>query len=187
MSTAQYFTLQTAVIVFTVATELLHLGANPVPHAIIINSNCWSLSRNFETDVSRPWKIANNGVWAILEPLLQGSSLCVWHTAAYVGSKFDFNEAPYPFDVHLLSKVFSCAISPVVDNTAVSKFFLQSVLVEIGKIIHGETQFLFDSISSAIETQDMVILVFGNLRAGLQLLCACRIIEHVFFTQIPRK
>jgi len=35
LSTAQYFTLQTAVIVFTVTTELLHLGANPVPRAII--------------------------------------------------------------------------------------------------------------------------------------------------------
>jgi hypothetical protein len=79
-----------------------------------------------------------------------------------VGSKFDFNEAPYPFDVHLLNKVFSCAISSVVDNTAVSKFFPQSVLVEIGKIIRGEKQFPFDSLSSAIEPQDMVILVFGK-------------------------
>ena len=104
-----------------------------------------------------------------------------------MGSKFDLNETPYPFDVHLLKKVFSCAVSPVVDNTAVSKFFPQSVLVEIEKIICGETQFPFDSLSSAIESQDMVILVFGNQRAGLQQLCVCQIIEHVFFTQTPRK
>jgi len=77
--------------------------------------------------------------------------------------------------------VFSCAVSPVVDNTAVSKFFPQSVLVEIEKIIRGETQFPFDSLSSAIETQDMVIFVFENLRAGLQQLCVRRIIEHVCF------
>jgi len=98
-----------------------------------------------------------------------------------VGSKFDFNEAPYPFDVHLLKKLFSCAVSPVVDNKAVCKFFPQSVLVEIEKINHGEKQFPFDSLSSAIESQDLVVFVFGNLRAGLQQLCVRRIIEHVCF------
>jgi hypothetical protein len=36
MPTAQYFPLQTVVIVFTVATELLYLGANPAPSAIIV-------------------------------------------------------------------------------------------------------------------------------------------------------
>ena len=104
-----------------------------------------------------------------------------------MGSKFDFNEAPYPFDVHLFHKVFSCAVSLVVDNTAVSKFFLQSVLVEIEKIIRGKKQFPFDSLSSAIEPQDMVILVFGNLRAGIQQLCVRQIIDHVLFTHPPRK
>jgi hypothetical protein len=100
-----------------------------------------------------------------------------------MGSKFDFNEASYPFEVHLMNKVFSCAISPVVDNTAVSKLFPQSVLFEIEKIIRDEKQFPFDSLSSAIEPQEMVILVFGNLRAGLQQLCVCRIIDHVCFTR----
>ena len=99
-----------------------------------------------------------------------------------MGFKFGFSEAPYPFDVHLLNKVFSCAFSPVVDNTAVNKFFPQSVLVEIEKIIRGETQFPFDSLSSAIETQDMVILVFGNLTTGLQQFCVRRITDHVFCT-----
>jgi len=83
--------------------------------------------------------------------------------------------------------VFSCAVSPVVDNTAVSKFFPQSILVEIEKIIRDEKQFPFDPILSDIETQYMVILVFRNLRAGLQQLCVRRIIEHVFFTRPPRK
>ena len=83
--------------------------------------------------------------------------------------------------------MFSCAVSPVVDNTAVSKFFPQSILVEIEKIIRDEKQFPFDPILSDIETQYMVILVFRNLRAGLQQLCVRRIIEHVFFTRPPRK
>jgi len=75
--TAQYFPLQTAVIVFTVATELLHLGAKSAPHAIISISKCYSLSKNLETDISRPWKFAISGVSAILAPLLLGSSPCV--------------------------------------------------------------------------------------------------------------
>jgi len=79
-----------------------------------------------------------------------------------VGSKFDFNEAPYPIHIHSLNIVFSCVVSHFVDNTAVSKFFLQSELVEIEKIIRGEKQFPFDSLSSAIEPHNMVILVFGN-------------------------
>ena len=163
----------------TVATELLHLGAHPAPRATIRISKYYSLFRNVET--------AFRGVPAILAPLLQDSSPYVQHTAAYVDSKFDFNEAPYPFDIHLLNKVFSCAISPVVDNTAVSKCFPPTVLFEIEKVIQCETQFPFDSLSSAIEPQDMAILVFGNLRAGLQQLCVRRIIDHVFFTQSPRK
>jgi hypothetical protein len=171
----------------TVATELLHLGANPAPRALISISKYSSLSRNLEADVSRPWKIAVSGVSAILAPLLQDSSPYVRHRTAFVDSKFDFNKAPYPFDVHLLNKVFSCAISPVVDNTAVSKCFPQSVLVEIEKIICGQTQFSFDSLSSVIEPQDMVILVFGNLRAGLQQLCVRQIIGHVLFTRPPCK
>jgi len=74
MPTAQYFPLQTAVIVFTVATELFQLGANRSPRAIISISKCYSFSRNLETDVSRPWKIAINGVSASLATLLQDSS-----------------------------------------------------------------------------------------------------------------
>lgn len=171
----------------TVATELLHRGANPAPRAIISVSKGYRLSRTLEIDVSRPWKMAVNGISAILAPLLQDSSPYLRHTAAYVGSKFDFSETPYPFDVHLLNKVFSCAISPVVDHTAVSECFPQSVLVEIEKIICGETHFAFHSHSSAVEPQDMVKLLFGNLRAGLQQLCVRRIIDHVFFTQPPRK
>lgn len=171
----------------TVAIELLHRGASPAPRAVISISECHRVSRNLEIDASRPWEIAVNGVSAILAPLLQDSSPYVRHTAVYVGSKFDFNEAPHPFDVHLLNKVFSCAISPVVDNTAVSQCFPQSVLVEIEKIICDETQFAFDLLSSAIELQDMVILLFGNLSAGLQQLCVRRIIDHVFFTQPPCK
>jgi len=74
MPTAQYFPLQTDVIFLTVATELFHLGANPAPRAIISISKCYSFSINLETDVSRPRKIAINGVSAILTPLLQDSS-----------------------------------------------------------------------------------------------------------------
>jgi hypothetical protein len=171
----------------TVATELLHRGADPTPHAILSISKGYRLSRTFEIDVSRSWKMAVFGISAILAPLLQDSSPYVRHTAVYVGSKFDFNEAPYPFDVHLLNKVFSCAVSPVVDNTAVSDCFPPSVLVEIENIICGETHFAFHSHSSAVEPQDMVKLLFGSLRAGLQQLCVRRIIDHVFFTQPPRK
>jgi hypothetical protein len=120
MPTAQYFPLRTTVILFTVATEL---GANTFPPAIISISKCYNLSRKLDTDVSRPLKIAVNGVSAILAPLLQDSSPYVRHTPAYVGSKFDCSEETYPFDVNLLNKVFSCAVSPVVDNTVVSKFF----------------------------------------------------------------
>jgi hypothetical protein len=163
----------------TVATELLLRGADPTPCAAISISMCHH--------VSRTWEIAVSGISAILAPLLQDSSPYVRHTAAYVGSKFDFNKAPYPFDVHLLNKVFSCAISPVVDNTAVSQCFPQRVLVEIEKVIHIASQFSLDSLSSAIELQDMVILLFGNLSAGLQQLCVRRIIDHVFFAQRPCK
>jgi hypothetical protein len=141
MPTAQYFPLQTTVIIFIVATELFHLSANPIPRAVISISNCYNLSRKLGTDVSRPLKIAVNGVSAIIAPLLQDSPPYVQHTPAYVGSKFDFSEAPNPFDVHLLNKVFSCAISPVVDSTAVSKFFPQSVIFENEKIICGIKSF----------------------------------------------
>jgi hypothetical protein len=126
--------------------------------------------------------IAVNGVSAILAPLPQNSSPYVRHAAAYVCSKFVMRH-----HIHLLNKMFSCAISTVVDNTALSKFFPQSVLVEIEKKILGETEFAFDSLSSAIESQEMVIFVFGNLRAGLQQLCVCRIIDYVFFNPPPPK
>jgi hypothetical protein len=132
--------------------------------------------------------IAVNGVSAILAPLLQDSSPYVRHATAHVSSKSDINEASYSFDVHLLDKVFSCAVSPVVDSTAVPECFPETVLHGLKKIVCEETQFAFDSFSSpAIEPQDVVIFMFGKLGAGLQQLCVRQIIDHIFFTQDPRK
>jgi hypothetical protein len=165
----------------TVATELLHQGASPTPPAIVTKLH------NVSKIGRLPFSQEINGVSAILAPLLQDSSPYVRHTAAYVSSEFDI-EAPYPFHVHLLDRVFSCAISPVVDSTAVSECFPETVLDEVEKIVHEETQFAFDSFSSpAFKPQDVVIFMFGKLSAGLQQLCVRQIMDHIFFTQDPRK
>jgi hypothetical protein len=170
----------------TVATWLLHQGANPAPRAVISPAKWYHYSNTgIHQYIERP---ATSGVSAILAPLLQDSSPYVRHRAAYLSSKFDFSEDLYPFHVHLLDKVFSCAISPVVDSTAVSKCLPQTVLDEVGKIIREETAFAFDSLLlSAIKPQDVVILMFGKLSSGLQQLCVQRIIDNVFFTKDPRK
>jgi hypothetical protein len=170
----------------TVAIELLHQGASPAPRAIITVAKWYQVSSHVEHLCTR--EIAINGVSAILAPLLKDSSPYVRHTAAYESSKFDVNESLHPFHVHLLDKVFSCVISPVVDNTAVSECFPQTVLDEVERIVFEETQFAFDSLlSSAIKPQDVMMLMFGKSSAGLQQLCVRQIISHVFFAQHPRK
>lgn len=169
-----------------VATELLHQGASPTPRAIISIAKWHHVSKIGGLPYTQ--EIAINGISAILAPLLQDSSPYVRHTAAHVNSKFDINEAPYSFHVHLLDKVFSCAVSPVVDSTAVYECFPETVLDEVKKIVHEETQFPFESFSSpGIKPQDAVIFMFGKLSAGLQQLCVRKIIDHIFFTQAPRK
>lgn len=168
-----------------VATELLHQGASPTPRAIISIAKWHKISKIGGLPYTQ--EIAINGISAILAPLLQDSSPYVRHTAA-VSSKFDINEAPYSFHVDLLDKVFSCAISPVVDSIAVYECFPETVLDEVEKIVHEETQFPFDSFSSpGIKPQDAVTFMFGKLSAGLQQLCVRQIIDHIFFTQDPRK
>ncbi|XP_021932078.1 uncharacterized protein LOC110835799 isoform X2 [Zootermopsis nevadensis] len=154
-----------------VATELLHQGASHAPRAIIGTTKLF-------TEVG-----AVTGVSAMLAPLLQDSLPYVRHGSVYLMSKLEFSRNVYSFHVHLLDKVFSCAISPVVDNTAVSECFPQVVLDEIETIIHEETHFSFDSLQlSAIRPQDVMILMFGKLSAGLQQLCVRQIIDHIFFT-----
>jgi hypothetical protein len=169
----------------TIATELLHRGASPAPRAIITTAKWYRYGKLGNYQFIQ--QSAINGVSAILAPLLQDSSPYVRHRAAYLSSKFDFSEEPHPFHVHLLDKVFSCAISPVVDNTA-SACFPQTVLDEVEKIICEETLFAYDSLLlSAIKPQDVMILMFGKLSAGLQQLCVRQIIDHVFFTKDPCK
>jgi hypothetical protein len=170
----------------TVAIELLRQGASPTPRANISIAKWHRVSKIGRLPYTQ--QIAINGVSAILAPLLQDSSPYVRHATVYVSSKFDINEAPYSFHVHLLNKVFSCAVSPVVDSKAVSECFSETVLREVKKIVYEETQFEFDSFSSpAIEPQDVVVFMFGKLSAGLQQLCVRQIIDHIFFTQDPRK
>ncbi|PNF21781.1 hypothetical protein B7P43_G08442 [Cryptotermes secundus] len=169
-----------------VATELLHQGASLTPRAIISIAEWHKVSKIGGLPYTQ--EITVNGISAVLAPLLQDSSSYVRHTAAYVSSKFRIDQAPYSFNVDLLDKVFSNAISPVVDSTAVYKCFPEPVLDEVKKILNEETQFPFDSFSSpGIKPQDAVIFMFGKLSAGLQQLCVRQIIGHIFFTQDPRK
>jgi hypothetical protein len=169
----------------TVAIELLHQGASPTPRAMISIAKWNRMSKIGGLPYTQ--EIALNGISAVLAPLLQDSSPYVRHTAVCVNSKFDINEAAYPFHVHLLNKVFSCVVSPVVDSKAVSECFPETVLHEVKKIAYEETQFAFHSFSSPIEPQDAVIFMFGKLSAGLQQLCVRQIMDHIFFTQDPRK
>jgi hypothetical protein len=170
----------------TIATELLHQGASPDPRATVISAKWNRVGR--PGNHSSTEEIAISGVSAILLPLLQDSSPYLRHRAAYLSLKPDVSEALYPFHVHLLDKVFSCTISPVVDNTSVHECFSQAVLDEIENIINEETQFAFDSLLlSAIKPQDVMILMFGKLGSGLQQLCVRRIIDLVFFTKDPCK
>ncbi|XP_021919173.1 uncharacterized protein LOC110829602 isoform X1 [Zootermopsis nevadensis] len=170
----------------TVATELLHRGASPAPRAKIAAANSFRCSDLVNRQFAE--ERAVSAVSAMLAPLLQDSSPYLRHRSVCLFHNFEFSRNLYPFHVQLLDKVFSCAISPVVDNTAVSQCFPQVVLDEIEKFIHEETHFSFDSLQlSAIRPQDVMILMFGKLSAGLQQLCVRKIIDHIFFTTDIRK
>ncbi|XP_049787803.1 uncharacterized protein LOC126191107 isoform X1 [Schistocerca cancellata] len=164
------------------AMDLLHRGADPGHRAKVYAARWHRLPSADQTNRLLGVEATSNGVSALYAPLLQQSSPYINHSSVFTHSRLESIERPLPFNVNLMNKVMACAVYPVVDNTYTSELFTPNVLEELEKLLSSETKFdAQEMLLKGITMQEIGILLFGHVKAGLQQLCVRQILHHILF------
>ncbi|GLH07238.1 Uncharacterized protein GBIM_12748 [Gryllus bimaculatus] len=166
------------------AIELLERGADPTPRATVACGK-WHRGKKYLYSYAR--ETVKSGLSAIFAPLLQNSSPYLHYATACQTTLPGYEFQTCDFNIDLFNKVMSSAVYPVIDSTYFCECFPEKILLELQSVLESETKFNMDAmVPQALKHDDVAVLMFGNVKAGLQQLCVRRIIHRVFFEKTPR-
>ncbi|XP_067001225.2 uncharacterized protein [Anabrus simplex] len=160
-----------------VAMELLKKGADPSPRALVSQGGWYRGGKYIRTlTAGLPWAVS-----AIFAPLL-GNSAPYIHFGCVTNSPREFiPEDLYEFNIDLFNKVLSYALCPIIDDSEVVFFECSpELLLELERLLESQTYFTLAQLESPMrKIEDISVLLFGKLKAGLQQMCIQRILRCI--------